>query len=343
MSDGHTTLEDVARKAGVSIATASRALTGKSVAKANREKVEAAASALGYVANQAARSLRNVRTMTVGVVFDQLNSPLATELLDALAMGLEAGGYSLFVSTAQGREERYDALVHHYLERRVDALMCVRGSGQGGDLPRYAAAGIPVLALFYASGGYGELPLVRPAISEAVEACLTRLNSYGHRRIAFLRPTRRSPPIEGFIAQARAAGMDVRNFEISEESFDAVACLEALLRDSLPPTVVVARQADAVALFKAADEMSVLVPQALSLVGIRDRTLGMPSTRLPLSMIHLNPSMVGKVAAAMVLETLSGGAAITTDSWVQMGSWIERGTTAPAPKGALQPSAFQPT
>ena len=89
MPDGHTTLEDVARKAGVSIATASRALTGKSVGKANREKVEAAARALGYVANQAARSLRNVRTMTVGVVFDQLNSPLATELLDALAMGLK--------------------------------------------------------------------------------------------------------------------------------------------------------------------------------------------------------------------------------------------------------------
>ena len=221
--------------------------------------------------------------------------------------------------------------------------MCVRGSGEGGDLARYAAAGIPVLALFYASGGYGGLPLVRPAISEAVEACLTRLSRYGHQRIAFLRPTRRSPPIEGFIAQARTAGMDVRNFEISEESFDAVACLEALLRDSRPPTVVVARQAEAVALFKAADELSVLVPQALSLVGIRDRTLGMPTTRLPLSMIHLNPSMVGKVAAAMLLERLSGGAEITSDVLVEMGSWIERSTTAVAPDVVVQPSAFQPT
>jgi LacI family transcriptional regulator len=120
---GPATLHDVAARAGVSVATASRALARTDVGDRNKNhsRVLKAAAELGYVANEAARSLRNVKTMTVGVVFNQLHDPLSTELLDALASTLEEHGYSLFVATAQGVEERFDNLVLRFLERRVDA------------------------------------------------------------------------------------------------------------------------------------------------------------------------------------------------------------------------------
>ena len=66
----------------------------------NREAVQKAAADLGYVPNEAARSLRVVRTMTVGMVFNELTGPLGMELLGALASELDQNGYSLFVSTA---------------------------------------------------------------------------------------------------------------------------------------------------------------------------------------------------------------------------------------------------
>ena len=76
--------------------------------------------------------------------------------------------------------------------------------------------------------------------------------------------------------------------------------------------------------------MSLLVPRMLSIVAIRDRAQSMINTRLPLSMIHLNPARVGVVAADMVVAHLAAEAEISGDTLVQMGSWIERSTTGPA-------------
>lgn len=330
MKAGHVTLHDVAARAGVSVATASRALTGTKVNKKNQAKVHKAATDLGYVANEAARSLRSVRTMTVGVVFSQLNSALSTELLDALSSGLDEQGYSLFVATSQGVEERFDVLVHRFLERRVDALFCVNPAGEGGALKRYANAGIPVISLFSKTGGYDGLPLIASSVAEAVNASVDRLKSLGHQTVGILRPGRRSRPIESYRDYARNGGMKVRTYDIPEGPLDAVGILSSLSTDAASPTVMVARQTDAVRLFEAADEMSIIVPRMLSIIAIRDRTQQMPSTRLPISMIHLNPGNVGVEAAKALVKHLQGEKLFKGEMMVSAGSWIEGATIAPA-------------
>jgi LacI family transcriptional regulator len=330
VKDAHVTLHDVAARAGVSVATASRALTGTKVNKKNQAKVAKAAAELGYVPNEAARSLRNVKTNTVGVVFSQLNSPLSTEVLDALASGLDERGYSLFVATAQGVEERFDTLVHRFLERRVDALMCINPSGEGAALARYLAAHIPVVALFSKSGGYSQLPLIASSVKEAALECVARLQALGHQTVGILRPGRRSRPIEAFREHARKAGMTVRTYDTAEGVNDAVGLLNTMMNDTQRPTVVVARQIDAVRIFEAADEIGIIVPRSLSIVAIRDRTQQMPATRLPMSMIHLNPGKVGVEAAEIISRVLSGESNFKSDISIETGAWVERGTTGPA-------------
>ena len=330
MKDAHVTLHDVAARAGVSVATASRALTGTKVNKKNQAKVTKAAAELGYVPNEAARSLRNVKTMTVGVVFSQLNSPLSTEVLDALASGLDEKGYSLFVATAQGVEERFDTLVHRFLERRVDALLCINPSGEGEALARYSSAHIPVVALFSKTGGYASLPLIASSVKDAALECIARLQALGHRTVGVLRPGRRSRPIEAFREHARKAGMTVRTYDTAEGVVDAVGLLNTMMNDAQRPTVVVARQLDAVRLFEAADEMGIIVPRMLSVVAIRDRTQQMPTTRLPMSMIHLNPGKIGVEAAEILAKVLSGEGDFRGDLTIETGAWIERGTLGPA-------------
>ncbi|MGD2133935.1 MAG: LacI family DNA-binding transcriptional regulator, partial [Maricaulaceae bacterium] len=322
------TLHDVAARAGVSVATASRYLAGIKVSNKNADAVRKAADALGYVPNIAARALKSDRTLTVGVVFDQLSGPLGTELLDALASGLDEHGYCVFLATAQSTEERFDALAQRFLERRVDALMCVNAIGEGKALARYESLGIPVIALFGKSGGYEKLPTIAPVIAGAVREACERLIALGHETIGVVRPARRSRPIEGFRTGAKRAGLTVRSFDLPEGPFDPVGLLNTLMNETQRPTAIIAPQSEATQIFEAADALSIIVPRMLSIIAIRDRTLQMPTTRLPLSMIHLNPAKVGVVAAELVVEALLEGTAIKGDRSVEMGSWIERGTTA---------------
>ena len=332
VKDGHATLHDVAARAGVSVATASRALTGIGVRKKNQSRVDKAAAELGYVPNEAARSLRNVRTMTVGVVFNQLNSPLSIELLDALAAGLDEQGYSLFVATARNEENRFDELVRRFLERRVDALLCVNAIGRGAALSRFEAAGIPVATLFSKAGGYRQLPLIASSLSSAIKECLARLRELGHKRIALVRPAWRSRPIDSLHTLARTAGFDVHVFEISGEVLDARGFLRPLLRARGHATAVIALQSDAVRILQAAEVMSIDVPTTLSVIGIRDRAQQAPVTRQKMSMLQTNPGLLGVTAAAMLGAVLAEkrGASLQRERPVEIGSWIEGDTTGPA-------------
>lgn len=325
-----TTLRDVAERAGVSAATASRALSSGRVSKKNLAVVRRAARELGYVANPAARQLKQgSRAMTIGVVFNQLNNPLGVEVLDALSAHFEERGYSLVVSSARGQEDRYDGLVERLLDRTVDALFCVNAMGDGAALESYAAASIPIVALFHTSGGYDRLPLICASTVSATAAAIDRLKALGHRNVGVVRPEVRSAPVELFRKAARQAGFGLRDFDVAEGPLDAFTCLESLQEGPDAPTVVVARQGAAVMLMRAADEMHLLVPQDLSLVALRDRSQLPGGARLPISTIHLNPGKVAHVAAQVMMRRLAGEP-LDGDIVVEMASWIERATTGQA-------------
>jgi DNA-binding LacI/PurR family transcriptional regulator len=330
MKDGHVTVYDVAKRAGVSAATVSRALTGTKVKNKNQEKIRQAALDLGYVPNTAARSLRRVRTMTVGAVFHRLSSALGIELISALASGLEKRGYSLFVSTAQGDNDKYGQLVHRFLERRVDALLCIHGAGSGVALDRFIAANIPVVALISKSDGYQQLPLVEPSIQQAGKACVARLKALKHRRVYVLHPDRRTPPVNEFAEIASRAKLLVENQNIKGDSFNAEEFLKRLTRTPNAPTVIAAPHAEAAQLCLAADRLSIQIPKELSIVAIRDRSLQVPATRLALSIINLDPSIIGSVAAELIADQIAGNLKLKKKMAVEIGAWVERDTLGPA-------------
>lgn len=315
----------------MSAATASRALRGLKVHKKYQGKAEAAAIELGYVLNEAARSLRSVRTMTVGMVYHELTSMLGMELLRAMAAGLDEIGYSLFVSTAQGKDDHFDQLVHRFLQRRVDALVCVHSNGSGAALEGYASAGVPVMALISKAGGYRDLPMVMPTVDGASASCIDSLKKLGHRHVLVLSPDRTIPPINSFVAAAKAKRVKVEREEIREAEFDAKDLLRRLMRAAPRPTAIVALQAEANKLFEAASSLKIRIPKDLSIVAIRDRSASQPVTPIAFSTIHLDPRAMGQLAADVLKVWLLEGVALTRDRPVEIGSWIERDTTGLAP------------
>ncbi len=323
-------LSDVARLAGMSQATASRALRGMKVHKKFQGKAEAAALELGYVLNESARALRNVRTMTVGMIYYELTSLLGMELLGAITAGLDELGYSVMVSTAQGDGERYDRLAHRFLQRRVDALVCVHGHGEGASLQGYAAAGIPVLALITQQGGYANLPRVGPTVAAASAQAIASLQAQGHRSVMLLAPDRLTLPMDGFMAAAEQGQMAYDRVEINEATFDAADFLAKLKRAPAPPTAIVALQAEAVALIGAADAAGLNIPEDISLIAIRDRTVVPAALKVQISTLHLNPKPMGQAAAEVLKAWLQDGVALEGFHPVEIGEWIDRDTIGPA-------------
>lgn len=330
LKSGHTTLADVAKRARVSVSTASRALAGLGVNKNNQAKVQKAAKELGYVMNEAARSLRNVKSMTIGLVFHELTGQFGIELLSAISACFDEHGYCVFVATAQGDSDRFDKLVHRFLERRVDALLCVHGAGEGTALQNFESAGVPVVGLISKRQGYRDLPLFAPSTTKATEQCVKSLQELGHQRVLVLRHSTSWLPLETFIKIARHEGMNVRIEAIADGPYDPTRTLEFCRTGDAPPTVVVSTQVEAAQLLAAAEQMQISIPESLSLVAVRDRTTLLPITRIPLSMIYMDPQKIGLAAAEHLYAQLQHGKAISGDRFVEMGSWLERGTTGPA-------------
>jgi LacI family transcriptional regulator len=322
-------LHDVAARAHVSIATVSRALNGLPVSPVSHKRVHKAAAELGYVANQAARSLRSHRSHTMGLIFFDLRTTLGIELVDSLSESIEDAGYSLLISTARGDARRFELLMHRFLERRVDALFCIHARGEGETLERYRAANVPVLGVITSAGGFAELPLITPSIAEASAALAQHLEGLGHTRVA-LTPERAYRAHMATIEDAlNARGMSVE--ELANSEVGGVGEVLARLTARRPrPSVVIAPAAQAHALLTACAAAGVRVPDDLNIIslgriGARDHQAGRP-----LSYLAIDPPRVGRAAGGAMLGWLAG-VRPANRLRVQFGSFVARATTG---KGA---------
>jgi LacI family transcriptional regulator len=323
------TVHDVAARAGVSIATVSRALNGLPVAEPNLSRVTRAAKELGYVANQAERGLRSDRTSTIGLIFPRLRAHAGLELLDAMAGAVEDRGYSLLVSTARGDDARYDLLMRRFLERRVDALICVHPTGAGEMLDAYRAAAIPVLALYSRPGAFKRLPLVTPSLSGAATHLARRLAELGHTRVALVSRPERLGPMSAVCSALKKLGVTLDRHTANGDPRDSQAILRGLLARKDPPTALVAYYRQAVQIAAACRELRVDVPDELSLVSISDHTAESFPARKPFSALVVEPDPLGVAAGEAVLAWLDGSPP-PSETRVEAGTWIERATTARA-------------
>ncbi len=323
------TLYEVAARAGVSIATVSRALNGLPVSARSDKRVREAASALGYVANEAARSLRSDRTLTMGLIFHDLNNTLGIKLVDAIGASIEAAGYALLIASARGDAGRYDLLMHRFLERRVDALFCIDPHGAGDALPLYKVARTPVLALFRAGAAFTELPLLAPSFAEAAAAVVAEMRALGHARVALIADRPRTPPLAALGQALQADGVTCDWITPSEvEGMGDV--LAGLLARSPRPTTVIARAPHARGLLAAAAAARIRTPAELSVVAISEIGDEARGKRAALSALVVDPSRMGRAAAGTMLAWLAGSAPAERIS-VEAARWRPAATTGRAP------------
>ena len=181
------TLTEVAQRAGVSRATAARALGGYgSTSAAARDRVLAAAAALGYRPNLPARNTRNGTTTTVGVVVADIASPFFGQSTRSISDAAKAAGLEIMVLNTDEELDAERAAVHLLLDQRVAGMVVAAASRTDGrHLAQAQAEGVPVVLLdrrvvgldadrVYADNGAG------------AALAMAELIGNGHRRIGYV-------------------------------------------------------------------------------------------------------------------------------------------------------------
>jgi LacI family transcriptional regulator len=326
------TLHDVAAMAGVSIATASRALNGLLVSKASQQSVARAVRKLGYMPNETARALRNERSYTLGLIFYALGNARGLQLVDSLSATVETAGYSLLMATARGDESSYDLLVRRFLQRRVDGLICVSPEGERASAEVCRHAGIPVLALRSRGVEFATMPLLEPRFAAAAAAATQELLALGHRRVAFIDDGSAVDPANPVLAAWSDSPFAIERIALSvANGIDQL--VRQLMRRADRPTVIAATEPHAEATLAVCRSAGIDVPGDLSIVAVTNADDEARARQVSLSSLLIDSHLFGETAGTVMLDWLNGKKPSNRCS-VEVGKWHARATTGTAPKRA---------
>ncbi|HUQ57849.1 LacI family DNA-binding transcriptional regulator [Lentzea sp.] len=182
------TIRDVARRAHVSVATVSRALTSPDLVRPEtRSRVLAAATELGYQPNRAARGLITGRTGNIGIVVPDLDNPFFTGVLKAVQARAAQADYAVFVADSD-EDPVAEARLVRAMAKQVDGVvLCAPGLE---DSQVHEVAGVTSLVLL--NRRLPGVPAVVMDSASGMRAVVDHLVALGHRRIAYLNGPRTS-------------------------------------------------------------------------------------------------------------------------------------------------------
>lgn len=261
----------VAQRAGVSIATVSRAFNSPDrVTPATRLAVTAAADALGYVPNLSARTLRTSRSRTLGVLLPTLHNPVFAECLAGIAMAAAEAGFSILPATTDYDEPREQHGARALIARAVDGvILTVANAAASPTLDHLRRAGLPYVLAYNRHAGH---PCVSVDGRVAMHELVERLVRDGHRRIAMLSGTlaasdRARQRFEGYEAAMRAIDAAPELIEVPFLTSAADALADCLRAPQRPTAIVCSNDLLAVRCLRAAALAGLAVPADLSVVG----------------------------------------------------------------------------
>jgi LacI family transcriptional regulator len=309
------TLRDVAQRAGVHPATASRALnpqTRSLVNEATASRVLKVAESLGYRPNPIARSLKTARSGTVGLVIPDLTNPLFPPIVRGIEDVLGPAGYNAWIVNTDNDPDREQSQVDALRSRHVEGLIVATARLQHPLLERLHSDGVRMV-LINRRLASGEIPSVTADDARGIATSVEHVVSLGHRRIAHLAgPQNASTGLvrqQAFRQAVRDQGLpedpDLIAFCDSWTEVEGARGLRSLLDAGSDFTAVVAGN-DLLALgcYDVFAERSIDCPQDLSVVGFNDMPI-IDKLRPPLTSVRVPHYEVGAEAARMLLEGLA--------------------------------------
>ena len=303
-------LIDVARDAGVSPATVSRAVSQPELLSAQTlARVKASARKLEYLPDGAARALASGRAMTIAALVPTLDSAIFARALQAMQSTLSAAGYQLIVSAHEYNRLAEGNGIRMLLARGIDGLMLVGADRSAEISATLRESNVPVVLTW---GADGMFPSVGVDNKLAGLLAVRHLVSMGHQRIGMVCGDiafndRQRGRLEGVAAAMTEAGLPFPDWLVSHQAMTVGGgrrgCA-ALLELKEPPTAVVGGiDLMAIGCIEEAKSRGLRTPEDLSVIGIDG--LEMSAHISPaLTTVRVPTTQIGEMAATILLAEI---------------------------------------
>jgi len=312
-SSGRITLSDVAKAAGVSPITASRALRGeRGVAQELVQRVKDAAGQLGYVPDPAARALASQRSVQVPVLVPLLSNALFVDVLESVHRTLFPHGYQALIGVTHYDPQEEEQLLRTYLAHRPAGLLVTGFDRTEAARQMIAASGVPCVHLMEMTSAAG-VYCVGFSQQEAGHSITAHLLSRGYRKVAFVAAQldpRTMQRAEGYRRCLRDAGLYDPRLELLSPQPSSMHLGAELLEEVLrtrPGVDAVFFCNDDLAQggLLAAQRMGISVPGQVAVAGFNDLA-GSDQMLPPLTTVRTPRSAIGESSAQMLLALMRG-------------------------------------
>lgn len=311
-------LEDVARLAKVSTATASRVINSpEAVSAKTRLRVEKAIAELGWIPHGAAQALASLRTRTVGALIPTLGHQTIATMLESLQQTLGNAGYTLLLGRPDASRERTTVQLSKMIQNGVECMVLM-----GEDHPPELYALLEQRKIFYViaytTGAYGHNNCIGIDNHDEMRKMVSYLLGLGHRSFGIIAANhdhndRIRLRIDAIRDTLAAEGIAVRPQHFKVVPNWTIACgrqgMQAILEEDVRPTAVICTNdylaTGAVIEAKAA---GLSVPGDLSISGFDDNELASHMDP-PLTTVHVPAAEMGRTIAEHVIFVLDGGEA----------------------------------
>lgn len=311
------TLRDVAKHAGISVTTVSRALNGyDDVAEETKKAIYKAADELGYTPNLNARRLKLQRAEAIGLILPKENlrfsDPFFSDLLSGIVEQSAALGLEINVTTPQEDNDVKATYMRYINSRRVDGFIIVRVERDDERIKFLQELNYPFVA-FGRVDGRNNFPYVDEDGNQGIKQIINHLVELGHSRIACITEpqslAKTYTRLQGYKEGLADHKIELDPSLIVEGSFrqrSGRLCALQLLDLDQPPTAIVAvNDLMAIGAMQAAKERGLQVGKQISITGFDDILLSEYATP-PLTTLHQPAHQMGALLCETLVNTLKG-------------------------------------
>lgn len=339
------TIRDVARRAGVSPGTASRALNSSPlVNEETRERVLRMAKELDYHPSVVARRLSIGKTLTIAVIVPFFTRPSVLERMSGAVSALSQSQYDLVIRDIETPEQRYASFADILRRERVDGALIMSLPILDAEIPQLVNADIPIVLIDTHHPALTTLHSLTANDMAGGEAATQHLLDLGHRRIGFVGDFVQNPfyfaasrdRYYGYVRALQAAGIPFHPEYYREHQhgrYEARQVARTILSLAEPPTAIFASSdLQAVGVLEAAQDVGLRVPEDLSVIGYHDLEI---ADMLGLTTMRQMLFESGQRGVELLLEALEEPQMEPVHETLPV-ELVIRSTTAPPSKSSAQ-------
>nr|WP_174806934.1 catabolite control protein A [Paenibacillus elgii] len=307
------TIYDVAREAGVSMATVSRVVNNNpNVKPQTRKKVFEAIERLGYRPNAVARGLASKKTTTVGVVIPDISNSIFSEVARGIEDIANMYHYNIILSNADKKKEKEIRVINTLLEKQVDGLLFMGGAITEEHIQAFKTSSVPVV-LCATADEQRTIPSVDIDHEKAAFDAVNVLLENGHRDIAMISGTLQDPAngyarYQGYKKALEAANIPLREDLVRIGNYRYESGLEVtkyfLELDNRPTAIFAATDEMAIGAIHTLQDNGLKVPEDMSVISVDN--IRMASMVRPLLTTVAQPMYdIGAVAMRLLTKLMN--------------------------------------